>query len=297
MGIYSRDYVREDSPPPSAWSGEKPAWMWLIIITVVVFVLQMATVHRPMMDGKSYIGDWFALQADKVLTGQVWRLVTYAFLEDYGDLMGLLFNMLGLWWFGAEMERLYGSREFVAFYLVAAFLSGVGFLVWLLAMGFDGPMMGPTSTVLAVMTLYATHYPRQKIYFMGIIPVEIRWLIVIYLAYDLWPVVRALNGELPFQHVSNAAHAIGIVFGWLYRRSGWHLSEWFDFSFLHSWRRRLRRNQAQKSFRVYDPEPEADLEGELDRILAKIHDQGSASLTEREQAILTRASQQYKNRQ
>ena len=67
-----------------------------------------------------------------VLQGQVWRLLTYAFLHstDQSIPWHIIFNMLFLWWFGHEMEELYGPREFLTFYLVAAFLGGIAFFLW-----------------------------------------------------------------------------------------------------------------------------------------------------------------------
>lgn len=293
MGIYSRDYVREPSGRNGGWGVDTPACKWLIIVTVVAFLLQLVTGYE---GGGSLIQDGFALGPDIVHNFQIWRLVTYAFLHDQRDLLHIIFNMLGLWWFGAEIERLYGSKEFTFFYVTSAAVAGAGFVIWELAMAFDAPVVGASGAVLAVLTLYATHYPRHTIYIYGIIPVEIRWLIVLYIALDLWPVLLALNGNLPRSHVAHAAHLLGIVFGWLYYRNHWRLSNWIDVSILASLPRRWRQNRARQNLRVFDPEPQADLEGEVDRILAKIHEQGSASLTEREQAILTKASQQYKNR-
>src|SRR5262249_13240898 len=70
-------------------------------------------------------------QRPGVLQGQVWRLLTYAFLHSTGGMpWHIIFNMLFLWWFGHEMEEMYGPREFTIFYLVAAFLGGVAYFLW-----------------------------------------------------------------------------------------------------------------------------------------------------------------------
>ncbi len=307
MGIYSRDYVRESNSRGGGWGDDIPACKWLIIITVVVFVLQLVVTHPVgearvpgFTDRESYLNDWFSLSLDDLKSGQIWRLVTYAFLHDREDILHLFFNMLGLWWFGSEMERLYGSREFTAFYLAAAVASGLGFVLWQMVTPLppDVPVVGASGAVLAALTLYATHYPREKIgLFYGLIFIEVRWVVALYAAMDLIPVIRTLQGEAVWSSVAHAAHLLGILFGWSYRHFGWHLSDWLDFSALKSLPKRWRKAQVKKNLRVFTPEPEPDLDGEVDRILAKIHEQGSDSLTEREQAVLTKASQQYKNRQ
>ena len=88
----------------------------------------------------------------------------------------------------------------------------------------------------------------------------------------------------------------GIVFGFLYRQQKWQLSflaDLFDFSRL---RRSLRRASASRNLQVFHPEVTSNLDEQVDAILAKIHEHGSESLTDRERSILQRASDQAKNR-
>lgn len=312
MGISSRDYVRESSGRNRGFGDDTPGCKWLIIITGVVFLLQLVVTHpvgdpelRAFGVRESYLNDWFELSLNEIRYGQIWRFVTYAFLHDRDSIWHLVFNMLGLWWFGSEMERLYGTKEFTCFYLAAAAASGAGFILWQLVTTPAGalavPVVGASGAVLAALTLYATHYPREKLgLFYGLIFIEVRWVVLLYAAVDLLPVLKSLQGEPVYSSVAHAAHLIGMLFGWLYRHYAWNLSSGFDLSALKKLPRRWRQTQAKKSLRVFDPEPEvstgADLESEVDRILAKIHEHGSGSLTDKEQSILTKASQQYKNR-
>ena len=317
MGIYSRDYVREPTGRQHGFGSDTPACKWLIIITCVVFLLQLIFVPRapiPLPEeigvffsqsATSYIDQWFSLSFDHLRSFQIWRLVTYAFLHDRFSLWHLLFNMLGLWWFGTEMERLYGSKEFTWFYLASAAAAGFGYVVWQLLTGMTMiPVIGASGAVLATLTLFAMHYPHHKIgLFYGLLFIEARWVVVIFAIVDLIPVLQSLQGQGIHSGVAHAAHLLGILFGWMYRHYHWHLSSWVDWSAIQRFPRRFRQSRAKKNLRVYapetevKPEPEANLEAELDRILAKIHEQGSDSLTAKEQAILTKASQQYKNRQ
>ena len=78
--------------------------------------------------GRSPFTDALELNVDRVVFhGEVWRLLTYAFLHDPGDIFHILFNMLLLYWFGCDMEEMYGPREFLVFYLVSAVAGGVAF--------------------------------------------------------------------------------------------------------------------------------------------------------------------------
>jgi len=88
----------------------------------------------------------------------------------------------------------------------------------------------------------------------------------------------------------------GVVFGYLYRRYDWHLTGLVETFELGRLRRSLRRARASKNLKVFAPEPISNLDEQVDAILAKIHEQGSESLTERERSILQKASEQAKNR-
>src|SRR5205807_5684432 len=91
----------------------------------------------------------------------------------------ILFNMVFLWWFGSDVEDLYGPREFLLFYLASAFLGGVAFVAARL-LGFPGTLsLGASGAVTAVLVLCAIHYPTRIIYLFFLIPVPI-WLFVVF---------------------------------------------------------------------------------------------------------------------
>jgi membrane associated rhomboid family serine protease len=297
MGITSRDYYREEHRGGGpGWMSDTPTCRWIVVVTVVTYILQIVITepNRGLRD--SLIDHWFALDPDAVLSGQVWRLLTYAFLHDRYSLWHLLMNMLVLWWFGSTLERMYGSREFLWFYLTAAVIAGLGFLGLGLVLGSHAPALGASGAVMAVFMLYATHFPRERIWIFGLIPIEIRWLVAFYIAADLHPVLLQLGGDDVGTGVAHTAHLSGLLFGWLYRVNRWRLENGVDL-LTGGWRMRWRRMTAGRKLKVYRPEePVGNLEDEVDRILAKIHNQGSESLTDRERAILTKASEQYKNR-
>ena len=71
----------------------------------------------------------FYLRPAAVVHGQIWQLVTYAFFHDPHSVLHLLFNMLGLWMFGAQFEMDFGSKRFYEFYfwcVVGAAITTVG---------------------------------------------------------------------------------------------------------------------------------------------------------------------------
>ena len=89
------------------------------------------------------------LNVEDVSHGQVWRIFTHMFLHDPGNPLHIVFNMLFLWWFGTDVEDLYGSREFLTFYLIAAFVGGMAFFL-VEAAGAGGRCLGASGAVTAV---------------------------------------------------------------------------------------------------------------------------------------------------
>jgi membrane associated rhomboid family serine protease len=251
MGIYDRDYVRREGPSfLGSFTERGQVCKWLVGINVVAFVVQVLT--RPPLDLEFDFDvlslGWFTnaldLNVNAVLHGQVWRLLTYAFLHDPGTIWHILFNMLFLWWFGSDVEDLYGPREFLTFYLSAAIASGLLFFSSSLAWMRDSmiPCLGASGAVLAVLTLCAIHYPRRTILLFFIIPVPLWLFLVIFLAGDAYVFLnKAQSGT------AVAAHIGGALFAGIYYRLNIRLVDWlpafWERGYLkgtwQSWRRRL----------------------------------------------------------
>jgi membrane associated rhomboid family serine protease len=300
MGIYNRDYIRENPGQPRFGGGIGSVCKWLIIANVVVFVLQMAT-----GGDHGLVTSWLKLGPQDLQRGQIWRLVTYAFCHSE-DFLHILFNMLFIWWFGKALEERYGSREFLFFYLAAAVSAGLVYILMRLTLRELGSVYGASGATMAVAMLYALHFPRQKILFWGILPIEVRWLVALFVVQDTWPVLQSLAGQGSNDNIAHAAHLGGLAFGYWYKKRGlrleyfWANLRWPKLSSL--WRPRSK-------IRVYRPpvastqadrkdanSTELEFEQKLDAILDKIHKQGKASLTDRERSILDEASRFYRNR-
>jgi len=293
MGIYDRDYYRREGP---SFLDRGQVCKWLIGINVVCFVIQIVTRQNALS-----LTDVLLLDVDKVLQGQVWRLLTYAFLHDPGVPMHILFNMLFLWWFGSDVEDIYGSREFLAIYLLSALLGGVAFVLTALA-GWPGAgkaVLGASGAVTAVMVLCALHYPTRIILLFFFLPVPI-WLFVIFqVAEDLFGFLGGHSGR-----TAVTVHLAGALFAFVYYKRHWRMLNWWVQvrSFLQQRSRprlRIYREESRRQAPVLTvPERDADeqLEAKLDAVLEKVARFGQSSLTESEQQILLRASEVYKRR-
>ncbi len=291
MGFENRDYYRDSSSDWSRGFGANSALRWLIGVTIAVFIGQ----NIPSLA----VTESLELATDKVFPGgQVWRFLTYAFCHTTDDPLHLVFNLLVLWWFGRTLEERLGTREFVAFYLTAALFAAVCYWgLQTVVLKQPSLMLGASGAVMAVMAVYAMWYPRQQVMLMMLFPIEIRWLIWAYVAFDTIPIWWALRGEGVDTGVAHAAHLGGLLFGFLYQLFELRLSNWLSWRGLPAWWRDRRR---RRSMRLYTPEAnEAEsqnLDGQVDDILRKIHEQGESSLTDRERKLLNEASRRYRER-
>lgn len=300
MGIQDREYYRSEGPSfLGGFSERGQVCKWLIIINVCVFLAQLVIDHRPQV-GPSPLTDALALSKDAVLHGQVWRLVTYAFLHSTGSLWHILFNMLFLWWFGSRVEEIYGPREFLAFYLTAAVLGALAYIGWQVVDGSNAVAIGASGAVLAATVVFACHYPHHKILLFFILPVPIWAMAVLLVAQDAFGLLGGSRAQTAF-----ACHLGGAAFGFLYFRYQWRLLDLWT-----SLRGSTERRRANPHLRLYREEPEMSrvppvpaavgvdeqLEAKLDAVLAKVSATGKESLTDDERDILLRASEIYKKR-
>src|ERR1700683_97456 len=97
----------------------------LIIANGVVFLLQSLS--------KGSLDELFALWPLQPIDGQsyfhVWQVFTYAFLHSTDNIAHLLLNMLGLWMFGAEIERYVGPRRLLACYFASVLTAALSQLL------------------------------------------------------------------------------------------------------------------------------------------------------------------------
>ncbi|MEX0718880.1 MAG: rhomboid family intramembrane serine protease [Planctomycetaceae bacterium] len=214
----------------------------------------------------------------------LWRLVTYGFCHSTQGLMHIVFNMLVLWMFGRSIEPLLGSREFLAFYLAAIVISGLCHLV---VQAFEPvPVLGASGGVMAVVFLTAMYYPRMTVLLFFVVPVELRWVAVLYAVID----VAGLFSDNPT--VAHAAHLGGAAFGVAYKHYGWRLMPWISgFRVLL----KSRRPSRPPRVRIHRPSPD-EVRARVDDLLDKIHRQGEASLTDEERQFLRDASREYRHR-
>lgn len=146
---------------------------------------------------------------------QLYQLLTYAFL--HGSLAHLLLNMYALWLFGSRMENVWGSRDFVFYYLVCVVGAA---LVQLFVSSLSGgyyPTIGASGGVFGLLLAFGMTFPREILLLVfPPIALQARWFVIIYGAIEL---LAGVTGSAA--GVAHFAHLGGMLFGYLlilYRR-------------------------------------------------------------------------------
>jgi membrane associated rhomboid family serine protease len=314
MGIYDREYYRDESGGSGWFSGVAPACKTIIAINVGLFFVFWVNPQLP-------LHSWLVADSGDILKhGYIWKLLTATFVHSTDNLFHVAFNMLFLWVLGREMEERYGSREFTFFYLTAAIFST---LVWAVIDLFSSEaphhMVGASGAVMAVATLYVTWYPRRELLLFFVIPVQAWMLLAGYVGYDgLMLLQNVKGGGQGHVAVAFAAHLGGAGYGYMYKQFD---LRWSNLLSLRGRKPRLRivsppreagrerpsplPTASSRSASVGTPSksssakmfPEEQLDARLDEVLAKIAREGGRNgLTEEENFILQEASRRARDR-
>jgi len=139
-----------------------------------------------------------------------WQFFTYMFV--HGNMSHILFNMLGLFFFGASVERRMGSREFLLFYLLTGALAGLfSFVVYYFTASYYVILLGASGAVYAVLLAYAVYYPDSRIFIFGLIPVKASVMVIAYTVIELFSQFSGAGGG-----VAHLTHLAGFAFAFLY---------------------------------------------------------------------------------
>jgi membrane associated rhomboid family serine protease len=249
----------------------------LLIANVVVFFPTMASRELQAL---------LLLYPPAVLV-RPWTLVTYMFL--HAGVAHLLFNMIGLFFFGPRLESRLGSRDFLLLY----FLSGLGGAVFSLVFARDAAVVGASGAVYGVLLGFALFWPRERIYIWGILPVE-AWLLATLMVFgSLYAGVNPGAGS----RTAHFAHLGGLAFAFVYLK----LSAWRKGAAKRAFRKQLKPDASPRGmsgdriavarWKGISMQSLHELNrGEVERLIAKVERDGPASLSQSERDFLDRMS-------
>jgi membrane associated rhomboid family serine protease len=221
-----------------------------------------------------------------------WSVVTYMFV--HGGFMHVLFNMLGVFFFGPPLERAMGGRAFLRYYLICG--AGAALTSVLLIQLIGTPtVIGASGAVFGVMLAFAWRWPDAPIYLWAVLPVKAKYMVGILGLGALWATMQTGRGG---GGVAHWAHLGGLVTGFVVLKYGDSIAA--------RWRRmRGRKGPSADSGTSYsigrgrrrepgDESRSGDLD-EVDRILDKIREEGMEALSAREREFLETMSRKYRS--
>ena len=246
---------------------------YLLIINTVIFVIQLIFRNQAQSGRADFsIEQWFA--AVSWHPWEIWRLVTFQFL--HGDTFHLLFNMIGLYFLGSFLERQWGGRRLLVFYLSCGAVGGAFFLVASKISPFFGDVLiGASGGVLGLLVAAAILFPGMLV-IMILFPVPIRAAAAIFTAIYVFSVLDKAS----VNRGGNLCHLGGMATGLI-----WVLAVPY-----------IRRWRIQRGSGTYLKKQQNQLKEdyEIDRVLAKVHDHGIHSLTGPERRMLQKATARQK---
>jgi membrane associated rhomboid family serine protease len=235
----------------------------LLIINLAVFLLQFAFLDR-------YL-HIFGLVPLRFLTrGSLWQVVTYMFF--HGNLIHILFNMLFLWMLGSELERYWGGREFLKYYLVTG--AGAGVINVLVQPLSSIPTIGASGAIFGLIIAFGMAFPDREILLYFFIRIKAKHFAVLVGFLELLALVL-----LPNAPIARFAHLGGLLVGYLYLKRE-------RYSYLVKLRVARWRSSRMEAEAMRRRTSVAMKRHEIDRILDKINTEGMDSLTDAERRFL-----------
>ncbi|MBO9667092.1 MAG: rhomboid family intramembrane serine protease [Bdellovibrio sp.] len=229
-----------------------PAVKWLLIINVAVwFIFQV------LMEGFMHIPftQFFALYPGKVLFNfEIWQIFTYMFLHSM-QVTHILFNMLMLWFFGAELEQRWGTKFFLTYYICsgvgAAILYCAGVWGWALATGSETglivPVIGASGAIFGLLLAQGIIFGERIVYFFMLFPMKTKWFVALMGGVQL---ASMMTSSVSGGEVAYLAHLGGIAAGFITLQ----VKAWFT---RQDWKKKAK-NKGRNLRLVVDNEKKSD---------------------------------------
>ena len=263
----------------------------LLIINVLVFLAQyILNSEHPAANVLGYYG---SLHFFMVEDFHIYQFLTYMFL--HGSFTHILFNMFAVWMFGSVMERVWGPKKFLFYYIVCGVGAGIIQELVQLWQLVDIPTLGASGAVYGILLAFGMIFPNERMFIIPF-PFPIKAAIELF---------SAMSG--PGDGVAHMAHLGGMLFGYLlirYWRNHPDSSQRFGRSYGQEFFDNLRRKYEDRQHnqrmhaeqtRWEERRRETDEEynvrqkqnqEEIDAILDKIRKSGYDSLTKEEKKKL-----------
>lgn len=245
----------------------------LIWANVIVYFLFLILSISPF--GRTLF-DLFSFNPQQPIYISFYSLVTNIFL--HAGFMHLLGNMLWLYFVGTILEDLIGQKHIVRLFFFGGILGSLFYYLFAQLFGFSGLLVGASGGIAALLLATAIFTPNYRIFLLGIVEIELRWIVIIKVFFDLLELLFAYNIG------GNLAHVGGYLFGLAYiteLKGMWNFPKFNNSSI---------KSKPKRSATVNINNSKSPSQEEIDAILDKISANGYDSLTAKEKEKLFSAS-------
>ena len=190
---------------PHRFSFLPPAVKHLLIINVICYLAYYVMARQGIIDLNYWLGIW-SLQTGNF---RIWQPLTYMFM--HGSFDHLFFNMFSLWMFGTVLERYWGMRRFLFYYLVCGIGAG---LLNMLVPGVH-LSVGASGAVYALLLAFGMLFPNEYIYLYFLVPIKNKWFIIGMVALELFEgIFRSYDGIAHFAHLGGMLIGLILILYW-----------------------------------------------------------------------------------
>ena len=294
----------------------------LLIINVLGFLA--CVLLEKSIDLNDILGLHFFLAKDFA----IYQLFTYMFM--HGGWMHLFFNMFALWMFGCVVERMWGPKKFLFYYILCGIgagivqeivqyvelymmqPSGIGFFsLFSLVTEADAinlnawTTVGASGAIYAILLAFGMLFPEERVFIFPLpVPIKAKWFVMIYVVLELFMALGTKgDGVAHFAHLGGMLFGFLLILYWKKHPSaegsiGGSGGDIFG-NLKKKWKQRKPKDSENTTggSRNADWNYNADkkaTEEEIDRILDKIRKNGYASLTKEEKQFLFESSNKNK---
>jgi membrane associated rhomboid family serine protease len=297
---------------------------YLLISNIAIFILEHF-LFKVLYVGNDSLSDIFFRYAALWPIGSgfflPWQIFTYMFM--HGGFMHLFLNMFVLWMFGVELENLWGPKKFLFYYLMTGAGAAIANLLIAPLFTSTGPTVGASGAIYGVLAAFAFLFPNRPIYIYFFIPIKAKYMILLYMALDLFSIINSSNTG-----IAHVAHLGGAVVGFIYlfatrnksmnffkntgsgesRFTSWRSSSGSGSSgsrfapFKQSSNGNYKRvdvkdvdyKDVETNYKQQIEDQEREAQEKIDAILDKLSEGGYQSLTEEEKKILFQESKKLR---
>ena len=183
----------------------QPVSKALLLACVAIFALQELL--------PSALEPWFALWPLASGVFMPWQLFSYAFL--HGDLWHIFMNMLVLWMFGADLERLWGPRRYMLFIVASILAAALVQLGWTAFMGSRAPTLGFSGATYGLLLGFGMMFPNRMVMLLiPPIPMKAKYFVLLFIVLELVLGVGGHDGIAHFAHLGGMVGGFLMILYW-----------------------------------------------------------------------------------